>query len=379
MDPFVARLGRSGFALTGPDGHTVRYGDGPPKFQLRVNRAAAIGQCFANPLFGLPDAHVSGGLDIQGDTQELLRRWYRQRPSRWRLGTAIIAGLWRSPALAEARRNNRHHYDLGNDFFASWLDRRMVYSCARFANEDEGIEDAQARKLEQICRTLGLQPTHRLLDIGCGWGALAVHAAEAHGARVVGLTLSPQQRDFAQAMARSCGLADAIEIRLQDYRDLGRGDVFDRVASVGMIEHVGRRAIPGYMRAIRTLLRPDGLGVFQVIGPSRRGYASAWLVRQVFAGMYLPTLDELYRAMAQARLSVTRVENLRSHFALTFDAWASRFEQAAPAVAATHGDAFVRLWRLYLNASALAFKHGSLNLWEMSFTHEGSPPGLTRR
>jgi cyclopropane-fatty-acyl-phospholipid synthase len=382
---FLQQIETCGFAVTYWDGDRISYGSGPPSFHITVNDRAALAKCIDSPLLSLPEAYISGRIDIEGSLQQLLRLCYRidkrlLRISSWQLARSIIANLRHRNTLRRARRNIALHYDLGNDFFAKWLDNRMIYSCAYFERPDDSIDVAQAQKLEHLCRKLQLRSGDRLLDIGCGWGGLATYAAKVHGVKVVGITLSEEQRSFADALVRREKLEHAVEIRLQDYRDIAKEEVFDRVVSVGMLEHVGETYIQGYMDIIARLLRPLGVGVLQTMGQTSHQQVTPWITRHIFPGMYLPTLGELSRAMVQTNLRAVDIENLRPHYGMTLDSWIATFEDNVQDISAAHGETLVRLFRMYLNSAATAFKYGDLNLWQITFTHGWSDEvPLTRR
>jgi cyclopropane-fatty-acyl-phospholipid synthase len=206
-----------------------------------------------------------------------------------------------------------------------------------------------------------------LLDIGCGWGALALHAARQHGVAVLGITLSEEQQRACQAKIAQFRFDDRVEVRLQDYRRLGK-ELFDRVASVGMMEHVGRSYLPAYMEAVARSLRPNGVGVFQTMGRTHRAEVTPWITKYIFPGMYLPTLAEVATEMARFNLHIVDVENLRPHYAITLDRWIERFENGRDKIAASFDSRFIRMWRMYLNSASAAFKYGDLNLWQITFT-----------
>lgn len=383
-DNFLKCIGGASFIIEYWDGERISYGGANPMFTLRVKDSSVVRTVLANLLVGLPDAYIAGQIDIDGDFQGLVRLCYDLDPKHLRLSAAQslafeLNAMWRRNSLSGAKRNVSHHYDLGNDFFRMWLDEFMVYSCAYFERAEDDLNTAQRQKLRYLCTKLQLEPGHQLLDIGCGWGALARHAASSHGVKVVGITLSEEQRSLCQTYLKESGLEDRVEIRLQDYRQLS-DKIFDRVVSVGMMEHIGKSYLASYMETVARCLRPGGCGVFQWISKNKPGEVTPWIRKRIFPGMYLPTLAETASAMAAAGLHISDVENLRAHYAMTLDAWSERFERAAERVQHMYDERFVRMWRMYLNASSVAFKVGELNLWQVTFTNglsDGTP--LTRR
>jgi len=268
-----------------------------------------------------------------------------------------------------SRRNIARHYDLGNDFYRLWLDEGMVYSCAYFENGDEDLATAQRKKLDHILTKIRLQPGQRLLDIGCGWGALVLRAAQHFGAHCVGVTLSRNQFEAATERVRAAGLADRIEIRLQDYRDVqGR---FDRITSVGMFEHVGRRNLPMYFAHMRELLADDGLALNHGItstdadvGATALG-GGAFIDRYVFPDGELPHLSLALEAMQRGGLEVLDVEGLRRHYVRTLQLWLERFEGCVPEIRALVGEERFRIWRVYLAGCAYAFEHDDVSIFQV--------------
>lgn len=288
----------------------------------------------------------------------------------------------------------RYHYDVGDDFYALWLDRHRQYSCAYFPTGMEDLDTAQERKLEHICRKLRLRSGERLLDIGCGWGGLAIYAAEKYGVRVLGVTLSENQASYANFQIARVGLGERAWVKLQDYRDLA-ADSFDKIVSVGMFEHMGRRHLPEYFAQAYRLLKPGGLFLNHGISrqppvlhltpirsdlschrPKRAGRASAWqrlveryllgagafIQRYVFPDSDLAPLSEVNLIAEQAGFEVRDVENLREHYALTLRHRVKRLEARQAEAINVAGEVTYRTWRLYMAASASNFESGALNV-----------------
>ncbi len=372
-----------------------------PCFALVFSSAAALRRAFTPPMEqNLGNAYISGAIDVEGDlvaaygavlaaggritrsmseVAALYRAW-RTLP-RGELAVAMTA-----PAELRGRRHTaardqaavRHHYDLGNDFYALFLDRRMIYSCAYFPSGNEDLDTAQELKLEHICRKLRLRSGERLLDVGCGWGGLLIHAVTRHGVSGVGITLSEQQHRLARQRVADLGLSDRIEIRLADYRTLG-GESFDKAASVGMFEHVGEARLPEYFRRIHGVLRPGGLflnhGLSRRAGtrPSRlRGWLTAplrqmlmgqsQLTRAVFPDTELIPLSEVNTVAEHAGWEVRDVEAWREHYATTLRHWVERLEARRDDAVRLAGEGTVRAWRLYFAASAYRFDVGLINV-----------------
>jgi cyclopropane-fatty-acyl-phospholipid synthase len=257
-----------------------------------------------------------------------------------------------------------HHYDVGNDFYRLVLGPTLVYSCAVWNSPGTGLDAAQEAKLELVCRKLALRPGTRLLDVGCGWGSLALHAAQRYGADVVGVTISTAQAALARERVAAAGLADRVEIRVQDYRAVPDGP-FDAISSIGMAEHVGAAAMPAYAATLRDLLRPGGRLLNHAIAQnagdprSRRG---TFITRFVFPDGELLRLGDTVAALEAGGLEVLDVEALRRHYALTLRAWLERLEKRWDAAVAASDESRARVWRLYMAASALAFENGRLGV-----------------
>ena len=275
------------------------------------------------------------------------------------------------PRLARHTRQSdaaaiAYHYDVSNDFYKLWRDRQMVYSCAYFRDEGRSLEGAQEDKLDHILTKILLRPGHRLLDIDCGWGALAIRTAQNYGAQVVGITLSRHQFDLARERVAAAGLEGQVDIRLQDYRDVS--GTFDRVTSVGKFEHVGLRNLRGYFTKIRQFLADDGICMNHGITSTDPESAESplgggdFIDRYVFPHGELPHLSLVLKEMAVAGLEALDVENLRSHYAQTTQHWSWRFEQHAEQIRSLAGEKRFRIWSAYLAGCCYGFEHNWIAL-----------------
>jgi cyclopropane-fatty-acyl-phospholipid synthase len=355
----------------------LRYAIGPasagaaePVATVRFADRRALLGLLRDPEVGFGDAYADGRVDIEGDLVAALEEASRAAESR-PAGVLSRLSLLERHRPARARENVHRHYDLGNAFYAEWLDRALVYTCAYFETPAQSLDDAQQAKLDLVCRKLALRPGERVLEAGCGWGALARHMARRYGVRVTACNLSREQVAFARARARDEGLEGAVDFREADYRQVeGTFDVF---VSVGMLEHVGRRSYPELARVIDRSLPPGrGRGLLHFIGRDRPRPLNAWIRRRIFPGAYPPTLDEVVRSVLRpAGATVTDVENLRPHYALTLDHWRRRYEHAVAAGRIGFDERFRRAWRLYLAGSQAAFSTGWLELFQVVFTRRG--------
>jgi cyclopropane-fatty-acyl-phospholipid synthase len=287
---------------------------------------------------------------------------------------------------AENRDSIHFHYDVSNEFYALWLDRAMVYSCAYFEEPDIGLDAAQEAKLEHICRKLSLQPGDNFLDIGCGWGALAIHAAQRYGVRAHGVTLSPQQLSMARQRIAAAGLEDQVTVELRDYRELPGECAYDKIASVGMFEHVGLKNLPVYFATVQRLLKPHGLflnhGITHECEGWRKSLSTEFINRYVFPDGQLDTIGNIQKLMERARFEIADVEALRPHYALTLRHWVARLERNHARALQFVNDATYRVWRLYMTACALDFEAGPIGIYQIlaaKRTAGNLPLPLTRR
>lgn len=269
--------------------------------------------------------------------------------------------------ISRDRRAVRHHYDAGNDFFKLFLDDTMTYSCAYWRGGAQTLEDAQTAKRELVCTKLGLQPGERLLDVGCGWGSMAIHAAKEHGARVLGITLSEPQAELAAEHARRAGVADRTEFRVADYREL-RGEEFDAISSIGMVEHVGEERIDLYARTLHGLLKPGGrllnhgIAKLQDLDTSDEGPFSE---RFVFPdGVPLP-LSRIIHSLERTGLTTTHVEGLQEDYAKTLTHWIERYEGRYDEAVRLAGEERARVWKLYLHAARQGFTTGWASVYQV--------------
>jgi cyclopropane-fatty-acyl-phospholipid synthase len=270
---------------------------------------------------------------------------------------------------AENREAIHFHYDVSNDFYSLWLDRAMVYSCAYFESPETDLDTAQQAKLEHICRKLSLKPGEKFLDIGCGWGALVVHAAKHYGVRAHGVTLSPQQLRVAQDRIADAGLTDLVSVELMDYRDLPGESLYDKVASVGMFEHVGLKNLPVYFETVHRLLKPRGLflnhGITHDTEGWERNLSTEFINRYVFPDGQLDTIGNIQRVMERSKLEISDVEGLRQHYALTLRRWVARLESHRERALQYVNEPTYRVWRMYMAAAALDFELGKIGIYQV--------------
>jgi cyclopropane-fatty-acyl-phospholipid synthase len=345
---------------------------------LRVPHTAALKRLASPDLAALGEAYVEGEVDIDGPIEEAFRAGVRLVRS-W--GNMVRGRL---PRLSLHTRKQdseaiKYHYDVSNDFYRLWLDAQMVYSCAYFKTGTEDIDAAQTQKLDHICRKLRLAPGDRLLDIGCGWGALIVHAAQHYGVDATGITLSENQFVTAAGRIAAAGLQQRCRVLLKDYRDLPGEERYSKVASVGMFEHVGLRNLPEYFAVIHRLLAPGGVamnhGITSADAESREvGLGVGQFVQKyVFPHGELPHLSRVVKDMAEAKLEVMDVETLRLHYAKTLSHWSRRLEASLEAARAHAGERRTRIWRLYLAGCAHAFAQNWVTIHQVLAVKPADP------
>ena len=354
--------------------------DGNPIGDLVVRDRGALLGLIVNPELYFGEAYMAARLDVRGSLERVV-----EALSRVQLPTATwhdrLAAFLAPPNSLHASRRNVHlHYDLGNDFYARWLDRDMVYTCAYFASPSWSLEEAQSAKHELICRKLQLRRDDLVVEAGSGWGGLAIHMARHHGVRVKAFNISHEQVVYARARADREGLGGRIDFIEDDYRNVG--GTCDAFVSVGMLEHVGVRHFPSLAEVLKRVVRRDaGRGLLHFIGRDTPRPLNAWIRRRIFPGAYPPTLSEVAtRVLVPAGMSVVDVENLRLHYARTLSCWSDRFAAGRNEVRAEYGEAFARAWELYLAGSQAAFASGWMQLFQVVFSpRESAPPSLIRR
>lgn len=353
--------------------------DGPRPWDLQLHQPRAAQRILAGGNLGLGESYMDGDWDCER-LDELIHRLLRARLHRsvrspHLLWAALRARLFNLQSEARAFMVGRRHYDLGNDFFAAMLDPSMTYSCGYWA-EAKTLAEAQTAKLDLICRKLELRPGMRLLDIGCGWGSLLHHAAQHYGVHGVGLTVSEEQA--ARGRQRCSGLP--VRIELSDYRryNVETTQRFDRIASVGMFEHVGLKNYPVWFDRVRRCLRDDGLLLLHTIGKrENRGATDPWIDRYIFPNGELPLLDDLV-GCANRHFVVEDVHNFGADYDPTLMAWHHHFQQAWSRFAERYGERFRRMWRYYLLSCAGAFRARHLQLWQVVLSPNGVTGGYRR-
>lgn len=370
-----------------PDGQSRRYGDGTgPEIRITIKSRDTLKGIVKNPELGVGEGYMNGDLVIEDDdlygfmTLALNNVSMGAGPRFQRPLDAVrrIGGwLGQMNSAGKARRNVAHHYDLSAELYDLFLDTDKQYSCAYFARPDMTLEEAQAAKKAHIARKLLIEPDMEVLDIGCGWGGMALTLARDFGARVTGVTLSEEQLKIAQDRARAEGLEDRVKFRLMDYRDVTES--FDRIVSVGMFEHVGQPQYRTYFRNVHDRLRPDGVALIHTIGrtdpPSG---TSPWIQKYIFPGGYVPSMSETMAAVEKEDLYPCDVEVWRLHYAETLRHWHDRFVARRDEAIALYDERFFRMWRYYLIASEMTFRLNRQCVFQFQLAHKQEAVPLTR-
>ncbi len=359
-----------------------------PKFALVLKHPAALWRMFHDPSeLHLGEAYVYDDFDVEGDIEAamelgavLVQTQYTLR-ERLHFGSRLKKlphgtnhhGPDRSahlPGRLHSERRDReaiaYHYNLPTDFYALFLDRSMVYSCAYFETPDVDLESAQVRKLDYLCRKLRLRRGDRLLDIGCGWGALVLHAAREYGVHALGVTLSQPQAEMARKRIEAAGLNDRCRVEVRDYREIEEHQAYDKIVSVGMFEHVGEKMLPAYFHHAWQLLRPRGVFLNHGIAYSAtyRRQGESFVDRYVFPDGELVPINVALRSAEESGFELRDVESLREHYAITLRHWVKRLEKNAEQARQITNEQVYRIWRLYMAGSAYGFRSGRLNLYQ---------------
>lgn len=388
FDRMANRLIREGrLIVTYPDGETRAYGPGGIEAGLNILTEPALTALCLQPELALGEGYMDGTIAVGGneELENLMTLLVRNR----RAGALPIyvrvfdrlrfhrrRWIQRNSAKS-AKANVAHHYDISDDLYRLMLDADMQYSCAYFEAPDMALEDAQIAKKTHIAKKLMIEPGMSILDIGCGWGGMAITLAQEYGAQVTGITLSENQLGTAQMRAKQAGLEGQVSFRLADYRDLS--EQFDRIVSVGMLEHVGAPQYDQYFAQVADLLDPDGIALIHTIGRiSSPMPHSPWINKYIFPGGYVPSLSELMPPLEASGLWQSDIEVWRLHYAMTLRAWRDRFDANIGTVLDWYDARFVRMWRYYLTACITSFEQQEQCVYQLQLAHKRDAVPLTR-
>ena len=387
VDRFLKRTIQDGtLVVTWPDGSASTYGKDDPRVGVTIHDRSILRPLALKPEVALGEAYTEGHLSIENDDVMGLMTLAAHNAKLAKYGRynrlvprmALAAKRFnQNHGLFAARRNAEHHYDLSADLYTLFLDDDLQYTCGYFPSDNMTIEAAQDAKKALIARKLMIEPDMRVMDIGCGWGGLAIALARDHGARVVGVTLSQVQKAHAERRIAAAGLADRIEIRLTDYRAVA--EEFDRIVVVGMLEHVGQPQYATFFAKLRQNLAPNGIALVHTIGRSTPPSVTApWIGKYIFPGSYIPALSEVATEIERNDLILTDLEVWRMHYVHTLRAWRDRFEANRDRIGTIYDARFIRMWRFYLVVSEIGFTHLANVVFQFQITRHQTAAPLTR-
>lgn len=350
------------------DGEVENYGDGDVKFKLIFHEPISRTDVVKDPSMAFGEAYMTQKIDIDGNLEDIVSSLYNNKES-FLHNHAQFAKLAMilSNSLRKSKENIHHHYDIGNDFYRLWLDETLTYSCAYFMSPEDSLAIAQRNKIGHTLKKLALSGGETLLDIGCGWGELILTAAKKYHVKATGITLSTEQFNKVQERIKTENLQDRVDVQLIDYREL-KSQKFDRVISIGMVEHVGKDHLDKYFTVVNQLLNEGGVSLLHCITSIEEGATNSWIEKYIFPGGYIPAVKELVRLMADHGNYLLDVESLRRHYRKTLEHWTKNFENALPEIRKTKDETFIRMWRLYLNSCAASFNCGNIDIHQFLFS-----------
>ena len=350
------------------DGDMDQFGEGETEFRIILREPIPKSEIIGDSSLAFGEAYMHGKIEIEGSVRDVIESLFNNKDSFLHQSPAYLKlAKFISNGIKKSKENVQFHYDIGNDFYRLWLDETLTYSCAYFKSPEDSLVEAQKNKIEHILRKLNLQEGQRLLDIGCGWGELIIAAAQKYRVKALGITLSQEQYDQVLIRIDSENLNDLVEVQLSDYREI-RDHVFDRVVSVGMLEHVGKEHLGEYFATVRVLLTEEGISLLHSITGRDGSGTDSWIDKYIFPGGYIPTVSELIKHMESYGLYLLDAESLRNHYTRTLEYWAHNFEQALPLIRESKDESFIRMWRLYLNSCAASFHCGNIDLHQFLFS-----------
>ena len=368
----LSKITAGGIQVTYWDGSVENYGPDKPYLHITVKSPKAFREIARKASVGVGEAYMRGDLEVDEPLDQLIRFSSDNKEAYGKLGNFKGLRIKRSHnrnRRAGQKQQIAHHYDIGNDFYKLWLDRSMTYSCAYFKKASDSLELAQKQKVDHLLHKLQLEKGQTMLDIGSGWGTLAIQAALQYGVKVTGISLSEEQIKYSKDAAKKAGVSKQVTFKLMNYQDMAEtGKVFDRVISVGMFEHVGHRNQREYFKAVNKMLVDKGVSVLHTISREFEGSSDPWIQKYIFPGGYIPSIRQVVDVLPDYDLHITDFENLRIHYAMTLDIWRERFQRRRPVVEKLFDEQFCRMWEFYLGVSSGSFRYGELSLSQIVFT-----------
>ena len=368
MVHFLQRFDAHPFRIKFKD-HEFTVGEGEPLFTIDIKKPVPVKDLLKSTSIALGEAYMDGNITVEGDLYKALVCFLSQEDKFSSDAGALSKLLHPSLSKKTQAQEVQSHYDIGNDFYKLWLDKTMSYSCAYFKNSDDTLYQAQVNKVDYILQKLYLKEGMTLLDIGCGWGFLLIEAAKKYKIKGMGITLSHEQYEEFQRRIEAEGLQDQLTVKLMDYRDLPKsGRVFDRVVSVGMLEHVGRENYQLFCDCVKSVLNDGGLCLLHFISQMKEVMGTGWIQKYIFPGGVIPSLREMVSAMADSDLHIIDVENLRRHYNKTLLCWDKNYREQRPEIEKMFDKRFIRMWDLYLAGCAASFWTGNIGLHQILAT-----------
>ena len=348
------------------DGEEYKIGEGEPTFTAKFKESIPVSKLLSSTSLALGEAYMRGNLEIEGDLYHALD-YFMSEMDKFSIDKKAMKKLiFTSISKKNQEKEVRSHYDIGNDFYKLWLDETMSYSCGYFLNDNDTLYQAQVNKVDYILKKLYLKEGMTLLDIGCGWGFLLIEAAKKYKIYGTGITLSVEQYNEFRRRIVDEGLEDYLEVKLMDYRDLKNSDLkFDRVVSVGMLEHVGRDNYQLFIDCVNTVLKPHGLFLLHFISGLKEHPGDPWIKKYIFPGGVIPSLREIMNCLAEDNFHTLDVENLRNHYNRTLLCWEKNYKEHIDEVREMFDEEFVRMWDLYLSACAAIFHNGIIDIHQI--------------
>lgn len=367
LDKLLRRIKTGGLKVTYWDGDSRNYGPEPkPSLRVTIKKPTVIRAMAKNVNLGVGESYMSGDLEIEGSIEQIMKL-VAENQDAFKLSAPRL-GLRRNTKQTQARLV-QHHYDVGNDFYKLWLDKAMVYSCAYFKKPTDSLDVAQQQKLAHTLAKLRLQPGHKLLDIGSGWGDLLLKAAREYGVTGLGVTLSKQQVAHANQRAKAEKLDHLVQFKLQNFQDIpASAGPFDRIVSVGSYEHVGRDNQSIYFDVVDRLLKPGGISLLHTISKQTEEPMNPWIDKYIFPGTYIPAVRQLMKHLPQHDFRLLDYESLRPHYALTLGHWQKNYEGHKDKVINMFDQRFYRMWLFYLATVGASFTYGILDLSQLVFS-----------
>ena len=365
----VSKFKDTHFTLRFWDGEEIEVGTPPSQFKIILNEPIHTMEFIKSYTLAFGEAYMNKALDIEGDLYESLDAILKYK-RHFHTHFHLLPHIFHTSTHAKTQKQQvSSHYDLGNDFYKLWLDETMSYSCAYFKKDTDTLYEAQMNKIHHILKKLYLEEGQTLLDIGCGWGNLLIEAAKCYKVKGLGITLSTEQHAAFKSRIQAEGLTDLLDVKLMDYRDLiDSGLKFDRIVSVGMLEHVGRKEYPTFFKAVDAVLKEEGLCLLHYISGLTESPGDAWIKKYIFPGGVIPSLREIITLSANHHFYTLDVESLRRHYTKTLLEWYKNFEAHLPESETMFDEKFVRMWRMYLCSCAACFNNGIVDLHQILFS-----------